>query len=246
MITCRFVWQIQCHCRPSSVVPNTELLSVGLTSQTRLTSYCSTQQLLVVFLSYIRADVIDTKGGPEYTPRLKRREHVSLVSFHNELLRIILLISYCHDRKKSVLSGSVYIFMRGYKMCMIRLRAWCRSVHSTTPRADKTPYTPPPHTPYLLPAATSEQVGLAPDDNHIVPRSRRRRTATSVQLSPLAMTISVPSSLVSVGGLLGDLLHAALHTVHRGVLGAHAGRNQSGCCRGAENRLCLAVVVVPP
>lgn len=74
---------------------------------------------------------------------------------------------------------------------------------------------------HLLSAAPPEQVGLAPDNYHVVPRPRRRRVPAGFQLSPLAMTISVPSSF-TVGVLLCHLLHAAFHTVHRRVLGPHA------------------------
>lgn len=74
---------------------------------------------------------------------------------------------------------------------------------------------------HLLAAAPPKQVGLAPDHNHVVPGPRRRRAPAGFQLSPLTMTISVPSSF-SVGSFLGHLLHATFHTVHRRVLGPHA------------------------
>lgn len=74
---------------------------------------------------------------------------------------------------------------------------------------------------HLLAAAAPEEVRLVPDNHYIVPGPRRWRIPAGIQLGPLAVTISVPGSF-TVGNLLGHLLHATSHTVHRRVLGPHA------------------------
>lgn len=96
---------------------------------------------------------------------------------------------------------------------------------------------------HLLAAATPEQIGLAPDHNHVVPGPRRRRAPAGFQLSPLAMTISVTRSF-SVGSVFGHLLHAALHTVYRRVLGPHAVGNNSRCTAGGTQTGALWVCTV--
>lgn len=98
---------------------------------------------------------------------------------------------------------------------------------------------------YLLPPAAPKQVRLAPDYNHVVPRPRRRRTPIGFQLSPLAVTISVPSRS-SVGSFLGHLLHATLHTVNRRVLGPHAvGKNSRYAAGGAQTGALCACTASP-
>lgn len=78
-----------------------------------------------------------------------------------------------------------------------------------------------------------------------MPGPRRRRAPAGFQLSPLAVTISVPSSF-SVGSFLGHLLHATFHTVHRRVLGPHAVGNDSRCTAGGTQTGVLCVCTKRP